>query len=198
MNALHGLDTLRRGHPRRTLCGGCHGPAPGEVRRQGPGRRPASLRLDTLSTHALMRGAVIQLNRWGLTPEVVAAGTPAIRSATFHYGDEAVRVDKSRDMASICLLAPRRTCSIPCWSMRPARLARRFARRLPFGVQFAASGDRVIGASLRDAGGACKTVHSDIVIGADGRHRQSHSSSMPKCAAKASMPRALCSATLKA
>ena len=34
---------------------------------------------DTLSTHALMRGGVLQLHRWGLLDAVVAAGTPAIR-----------------------------------------------------------------------------------------------------------------------
>lgn len=42
---------------------------------------------DTMSTHALMRGAVVQLNRWGLIPDITDAGTPAIRSTTFHYGD---------------------------------------------------------------------------------------------------------------
>ena len=30
---------------------------------------------DTLSTHALMRGAVLQLGRWGVLPGIVAAGT---------------------------------------------------------------------------------------------------------------------------
>ena len=39
---------------------------------------------DTLSTHALMRGAVLQLHRWGLLPGVVEAGTPPVRSTTFH------------------------------------------------------------------------------------------------------------------
>ena len=34
---------------------------------------------DTLSTHALMRGGVLQLHRWGLLDAVVDAGTPAIR-----------------------------------------------------------------------------------------------------------------------
>src|SRR3974377_1075122 len=48
---------------------------------------------DTISTHALMRCAVVQLNRWELIPRLLATGTPAIRSTTFHYGDEAVRVD---------------------------------------------------------------------------------------------------------
>ena len=41
---------------------------------------------DTLSTHALMRGGVLQLHRWGLLDAVVAAGTPAIRHTEFHYG----------------------------------------------------------------------------------------------------------------
>jgi flavin-dependent dehydrogenase len=36
-------------------------------------------------------------------------------------------------------------------------------------LQFGAAGGRVIGASLRDASGACATVRSDIVIGGDGR-----------------------------
>src|SRR5918997_3822310 len=47
---------------------------------------------DTLSTHALMRGGVLQLHRWGLLPRIVAAGTPAVRGTVFHYGDEALEV----------------------------------------------------------------------------------------------------------
>src|SRR5688572_19361077 len=42
---------------------------------------------DTLSTHALMRPAVMQLSRWGVLEGVVAAGTPAIRRTVFHYPD---------------------------------------------------------------------------------------------------------------
>src|SRR5215475_7522309 len=58
---------------------------------------------DTMSTHALMRGAVVQLNRWGLIPGVTAAGTPAIRSTTFHYGDEAINVDIKPEHGVDCL-----------------------------------------------------------------------------------------------
>ena len=43
---------------------------------------------DTLSTHALMRGGVLQLHRWGLLDAVVASGTPAIRATQFSYGDD--------------------------------------------------------------------------------------------------------------
>ena len=34
---------------------------------------------DTLSTHALMRGAVLQLHRWGILPAIIDAATPAVR-----------------------------------------------------------------------------------------------------------------------
>ncbi|MBR1279545.1 NAD(P)/FAD-dependent oxidoreductase [Bradyrhizobium sp. AUGA SZCCT0283] len=124
---------------------------------------------DTMSTHALMRSAVMQLTRWGLTPDIVAAGTPAIRSTTFHYGDEAVRVDIKPDHGVDFLLAPRRTVLDPllvdaAWH---AGAAVRHGVALSE-LQFASNG-RVIGASLRDGSGACRTVRSDIVIGADGR-----------------------------
>jgi menaquinone-9 beta-reductase len=125
---------------------------------------------DTMSTHALMRGAVVQLDRWSLIPRVTAAGTPAIRSTTFHYGDEALRVDIKPDHGVDCLFAPRRTVLDPLL----VDAAREAGAEVRHGValselQFAASGGRVIGASLRDTGGACLTVRSDIVIGADGR-----------------------------
>ena len=124
---------------------------------------------DTMSTHALMRGAVLQLARWGLSPRVVAAGTPAIRSTTFHYGDEAIRVDIKPDHGVDCLFAPRRTVLDPLL----VDAAREAGAEVRHGValselQFASSG-RVIGASLKDLAGACMTVRSDIVIGADGR-----------------------------
>ena len=34
---------------------------------------------DTLSTHALMRGGVLQLHRWGVLPRLLETGTPAVR-----------------------------------------------------------------------------------------------------------------------
>jgi 2-polyprenyl-6-methoxyphenol hydroxylase-like FAD-dependent oxidoreductase len=124
---------------------------------------------DTMSTHALMRSAVLQLKRWGLIPRIAAAGTPAIRSTTFHYGDEAVHVDIKPDHGVDCLLAPRRTVLDPLLvdAAREAGAEVRHAVALS-GLQFASNG-RVIGVSLRDSGGACMTIRSDIVIGADGR-----------------------------
>lgn len=70
---------------------------------------PARRGSDTLSTHALMRGAVLQLHRWGLLEAVRASGAPDIRSTTFHYGDERIEIPiKERDGVD-ALYAPRRT-----------------------------------------------------------------------------------------
>ena len=124
---------------------------------------------DTMSTHALMRPAVMQLARWGLIPSMAAAETPAIRSTTFHYGNKDVRVDIKPDHGVDFLLAPRRTVLDPLLvdAAREAGAAVRHRVALSE-LQFASNG-RVSGASLKDGSGACVTVRSDIVIGADGR-----------------------------
>jgi len=125
---------------------------------------------DTMSTHALMRGAVVQLNRWGLIPDITDAGTPAIRSTTFHYGDEAIQVDIKPDHGVDCLFAPRRTVLDPLLVDAAWEAGVKIRHGIAVsGLQFAASGGRVTGVSLKDAEGACMTVRSDIVIGADGR-----------------------------
>ena len=63
---------------------------------------------DTLSTHALMRGAIVQLHRWNVLPAVIASGATPVRQATFHYDNESVSVPiKPRDGVD-ALYAPRR------------------------------------------------------------------------------------------
>ena len=63
---------------------------------------------DTLSTHALMRGAVLQLHRWVVLPRIVAAGTPPIRSTTFSYPSQDVTVAIEERFGVEALYAPRR------------------------------------------------------------------------------------------
>jgi 2-polyprenyl-6-methoxyphenol hydroxylase-like FAD-dependent oxidoreductase len=70
-------------------------------------------RSDTLSTHALMRGGVLQLTRWGLLDAVVAAGTPPIRFTEFVYGDAVETVDIRPGDGVSTLCAPRRTLLDP-------------------------------------------------------------------------------------
>jgi flavin-dependent dehydrogenase len=64
---------------------------------------------DTLSTHAIARSGVVQLNRWRLLPAVLDAGTPPIREVVFHGGSTSVtRTIKDR-MGVDMLIAPRRS-----------------------------------------------------------------------------------------
>src|SRR5262245_49828709 len=63
---------------------------------------------DTLSTHALMRGAVLQLHRWGVLPAIVAAGTPPVHSTTFSYREQEVVVAIEPKHGVDALYAPRR------------------------------------------------------------------------------------------
>jgi flavin-dependent dehydrogenase len=125
---------------------------------------------DTLSTHALMRGGVEQLQRWGLLDEVVAAGTPAITATEFHYTDDAgTRVDLVENRPGTApLRAPRRTV-LDGLLVDAARAAGAEIRH----------GARVTGL-LRDASGAVTGVtygtgrralqaHAPLVVGADGR-----------------------------
>ena len=64
---------------------------------------------DTVSTHALMRAGVVQLSRWGVLEGIKAAGTPVVRSTSFHYGDEVVAVQIKPQHDIDGLYAPRRT-----------------------------------------------------------------------------------------
>ena len=85
---------------------------------------------DTLSTHALMRGGVLQLHRWGLLDAVVASGTPALRATQFSYGDDIETVDiRPGDEYRRCAPRVERSSTRCCWT-RPVRPAPRSAAQL--------------------------------------------------------------------
>jgi menaquinone-9 beta-reductase len=123
---------------------------------------------DTLSTHALMRGGVLQLHRWGLLDAVRAAGTPPVKTTTFHYQDEAVEVTiKPRDGVD-ALYAPRRTVLDPILADAAAEAGAEILRG-PRLVELARSADgRVQGVVLEGSPGEYQTISADLVIGADG------------------------------
>jgi 2-polyprenyl-6-methoxyphenol hydroxylase-like FAD-dependent oxidoreductase len=74
-------------------------------------RSPAGT--DTLSTHALLRPAVMQLHRWGVLDAVIAAGTPPVRRTTFVYADDVVPIPIKASHGVDALYAPRRTVLDP-------------------------------------------------------------------------------------
>ena len=124
---------------------------------------------DTLSTHALMRGGVLQLRRWGVLERVVAAGAPPVRRVTFHYGSQATPVALKPYAGVSALYAPRRTVLDAVL----ADAAEAAGARLRFGlvvIDLARDGaGRVAGVVLRDHGGATWTERARLVVGADGR-----------------------------
>lgn len=122
---------------------------------------------DTLSTHALMRGGVLQLHRWGVLPAIVAAGTPAIRSTTFHYGDEALTLPISAHSGVDALFAPRRVLldRVIVDAAEAAGAEVRFGVRA-MGVLREAG--QVRGIVVREESGGRHEIQSRLVVGADG------------------------------
>lgn len=123
---------------------------------------------DTLSTHALMRGAVLQLHRWGLLPAVVEAGTPPVRSTTFHLPDADTTVPIKPRHGVDALYAPRRAIldAILVDAARSAGAHVQFGTSVT-GLRRNRAG-RVTGITGR-AGPAHLEVGADLVVGADGR-----------------------------
>jgi 2-polyprenyl-6-methoxyphenol hydroxylase-like FAD-dependent oxidoreductase len=124
---------------------------------------------DTLSTHALMRGGVVQLNRWGLLDRLVAAGTPAIHRTTFHIGGETVPVTIKPFAGVDALYAPRRTVLDLLLSDAAvgAGAVIRFATTLVDLVRDRSG--RVAGVVLADDTGRRYVERAGVVVGADGR-----------------------------
>jgi flavin-dependent dehydrogenase len=123
---------------------------------------------DTLSTHALMRGAVMQLARWGVLPRIVAAGTPPVRQTTFAYGPDRTVLDIGASHGVDALYAPRRTVVDPALvaAARAAGADVRFetaVQRLLFAPDGRVSGVEAV------SGGRRLEFAAGIVIGADGR-----------------------------
>ena len=123
---------------------------------------------DTLSTHALMRGAVLQLHNWGLLPRVIAAGTPPVQSAIFYLPGAVSTVEIKPKNGVEALYAPRRTVldAILADAARDAGADVRFGASVT-GLRRGRAG-RVTGITGR-AGPARLEVSADLVIGADGR-----------------------------
>ncbi len=125
---------------------------------------------DTLSTHALMRGGVIQLHRWGLLDHVKAAGTPAVRRATFHYAAASTVVDISPSDGIDALYAPRRTVLDPLL----AASAETSGANVWFGFTVTHllrdERGRVTGLVGTDRLGRHTTIRARFVVGADGLH----------------------------
>ncbi len=124
---------------------------------------------DTISTHALMRGGVLQLRRWGIIDNVRAAGTPPVRTVAFHYGDEVVEIPIEDRNGVDALYAPRRTTLDPLL----VDAARGAGAEIVHGVRFQdilrSSAGRVCGVIVEDGSGHTVELATNLLVGADGR-----------------------------
>lgn len=123
---------------------------------------------DTNSTHALMRGAVVQLARWGVLEELLDSGAPLIETTTFHYGDEAIAVPIKAGADVPGLLAPRRTVLDRALVDAARRSGAEVVHNVAVRNLLRDRPGRVNGVRLRLPDGSACDVHSDIIVGADG------------------------------
>ena len=123
---------------------------------------------DTLSTHGLMRAGVLQLSRWGLLDQIVAAGTPAIRRTTFRYAGETVAIDVKPAAGVDALYAPRRTVldAILVDAAREAGAEFHFGTTVTDVTRDRSR--RVTGVRARSADGHWLQACAGLVVGADG------------------------------
>lgn len=122
---------------------------------------------DTLSTHALMRGGVLQLSRWGLLDEIVAAGTPPVKRTTFRYGDRSVVVDIKPSHGVDALYAPRRTLLDPLL-VRAAIDAGVDVHHRTSVTDVITRAGRVVGVQATTSDQRSVELSAALVIGADG------------------------------
>ena len=124
---------------------------------------------DTVSTHALMRGGVLQLHRWGLLDRVAATGAPPVRRVTFHYGHDSMPVTLKPYAGVDALYAPRRTVLDALLVGAAEEAGARFGFGLAMTEVARDRAGRVVGVVVRDHLGATWTERAGLVVAADGR-----------------------------
>ena len=128
---------------------------------------------DSLSTHGLMRGGVLQLARWGLLDRVVAAGTPAVRSTTFRVaGERPLEIQIAARAGVDALYAPRRHLldRLLVDAAAAAGAEVRHGTRVTRLLRDARG--RVTGVGMVDSTGVETSATATYVVGADGIRSQ--------------------------
>jgi flavin-dependent dehydrogenase len=124
---------------------------------------------DTVSTHALMRAGVLQLSRWGVLPDLVAAGTPPIRTTDFHYADGADAHVSLRPTPGVeALYAPRRHLLDRVLVEAAAAAGAEVRHETPVVGLLRDDHGRVRGVRVPGVGGRDVPVLAGLTIGADG------------------------------
>jgi 2-polyprenyl-6-methoxyphenol hydroxylase-like FAD-dependent oxidoreductase len=124
---------------------------------------------DTLSTHGLMRAGVLQLTRWGVLPEIIAAGTPPIHQVMFHYADsEPVSVAIKPSAGVEALYAPRRYLIDRLIVDAAAAAGAEVLHETIATALLRGPAGQVAGVHIRSRSGRSADLHAPLTVGADG------------------------------
>ena len=124
--------------------------------------------LDVPSTHVLMRSAVVQLQRWGLLDDVIAAGTPPVRRTTSTAGGEVTTISMRPSYGVDALYAPRRAVLDPILVNAAVRAGAELHRGTTVDAVTRDDTGRVTGVAGRDELGRHVVHRARWVVGADG------------------------------
>jgi len=123
---------------------------------------------DTLSTHAIARSGVVQLNRWRLLQDVLDTGAPPIREVAFHAGGTSITREIKDRFGVDMMVAPRRhVLDALLVDAAVAAGARLMTGTTVEGVHRDDAG-RVTGVRTRGVTGPLD-ISARFVVGADGR-----------------------------
>ena len=117
-----------------------------------------------------MRAGVVQLSRWGVLEGIKAAGTPVVRTTSFHYGDEVIAVPIKPQPDIDGLYAPRRTVIDRLLVDAAQQAGAAFAFETQLVDLVRSDNGRVAGVRLKDGHDRERQVSAALVIGADGVH----------------------------
>jgi flavin-dependent dehydrogenase len=123
---------------------------------------------DTLSTHGIARGGVVQLAKWGLLDRVLSSGAPAIRQVVFRAGDaEELRTVRPRDGVDH-LVAPRRYILDGILAEAAIMAGATIRTGLTATGLLRAGDGRVQGVRAQAPDGTDVRLWASVVVGADG------------------------------
>jgi 2-polyprenyl-6-methoxyphenol hydroxylase-like FAD-dependent oxidoreductase len=122
---------------------------------------------DTLSTHALVRTGVLQLQRWGVLQPILARGTPPMRQVTLGFGTKRISFDFRVDYGVEAMYAPRRPILDTSLLEAAVEAGATFYQKQRMVDLVTDRGGRVTAVTLANGKGQT-TIPAQFVVGADG------------------------------
>lgn len=128
----------------------------------------ARLPSDTVSTHGIARGGVVQLARWGLLDDVLASGAPPIEKVIFQSEDMS-RTRRIKRRAGVdILVAPRRHILDELLASAAVEAGAELRTGVTATGVLRSTEGRVTGLQARTADGSELELSARYVVGADG------------------------------